>query len=193
MNYIWPGMILLSVITGICTSRMAELSQGIMDGAQSSLELFITIAAMMCLWSGLAEIAERSGLTQKAAKLLRPLLKVLFPKLNTESKALQAISLNMTANILGLGNAATPLGLKAMQELKSESTLGEEATEEMITFVVINTASIQLVPTTVAMLRNSHGSAEPLGIMLPVWIATLLSFTVGMIAVKLMRRRKRQG
>lgn len=193
MNILWFCMIVLSVITGIFTSRMEQLSQGVMEGASSALQLFLTIAAMMCLWGGLSEIAERSGLTGWVEKLLRPLLRVLFPRLNRDSQAARAISMNMTANLLGLGNAATPLGIQAMQELKAQSTLGEEATEEMVTFVVVNTASLQILPTTVAMLRHSHGSSDPMGILLPVWIASVVSFTGGIVAVKLLQKRKRRG
>lgn len=191
MNYIWGGMIVFSTITALINGRAEELSGAVMEGAESAITLFLTIIAMMCLWGGLSKIAEKSGLTDKAAKMLQPILRLLFPNLPPSSAAIKAISMNMTANLLGLGNAATPLGIEAMKELKKRSGSGYTASNEMIMFVVINSAALELIPATVAMLRYEYGSAEPMGIIAQVWIASIVAFAVGAICVKLLNRGSR--
>ena len=143
---------------------------------------------MMCFWSGLLEIAKRAGLTEKLAKLIRPLTQLLFPRLRGDSPAVTAMVMNMTANFLGLSNAATPLGLAAMQELEKINPKPGTASDEMCMFVVINTASISLIPTTVIALRSAAGSQDPFGIIVPVWLCSVTAVTVGVIAAKLMQR-----
>ncbi len=197
MNYIWAGMILLAYIFALFTGRIEAVTQGALDGAKNAVEMVLSLLGMMCFWTGLLEIAKRSGLTEKLSALLRPLTRILFPQLDRKSPALSAIVMNMIANILGLSNAATPLGLKAMTELDRLNGGSKTASDAMCMFVVINTASINLIPTTIITLRSAAGSADPFGIIVPVWICSILSITVGVLMVKLFQKgaggRKRRS
>ena len=189
LNYIWSGMILISFATAIFTGRINEVANAAMSGAGKAVEICIGLLGTMCLWSGIAGIAEKSGLTKVFAKILRPVTKVLFPKLKTDSSAIDAIVMNMVANLLGMGNAATPLGIRAMKELDKINRLRGDASDEMCMFVVINTASLQLIPATVIALRQTFGSENPSEIVMATWICSICSITVGVIAAKLFQRR----
>lgn len=192
LNYIWSGMIIISFITAVFTNRINDVTNAALEGAGSAVETCIGLLGAMCLWTGLSKVAEDSGLTRIFAKLLRPVTKILFPKLKCGSAALEAIVLNMVANLLGMGNAATPLGIKAMKELSALNTDKGTASDEMCMFVVINTASIQLIPATVIALRQGAGSLNPAEIIAPVWICSICAVTVGVTAAKLFQRRQRQ-
>ena len=192
MGYIWGGMILVAFLFGVITGETEAVAQGALTGAKNAVEMALGLLGMLCFWSGLLEIAKRSGLTEKLARIIRPITKVLFPKMKADSPALAAMVMNMTANFLGLSNAATPLGLAAMKELDKMNPEKERASDEMCMFVVINTASISLIPTTVITLRASAGSYDPFGIMAPVWICSLVALLVGVTAAKLMARRGRR-
>lgn len=187
LNYIWSGMMIIAVLFGLFTGRTGEVSSALIDGAADAVGLTISLMGIMCLWTGIMNIAENTGVTQFVARLLSPLMKILFPKLK-DKRAKDAIVMNMTANMLGLSNAATPLGLKAMKELKRLSD-GKTATDEMCMFIVINTASLQLIPTTVIALRQ--GSAAPTDILVPVWICSICVITVGVLAAKIFSKRQK--
>jgi len=144
---------------------------------------------VMCFWSGIMNIAEKSGVTEIIAKILKPVTKILFPKLKDE-KAINAIIMNMTANMLGLSNAATPLGLKAMKELNKYSD-GKTATDEMCMFIVINTASLQIIPATIIAMRQAAGSATPTDIIIPVWLCSICVITVGVVTAKIFSKRQK--
>ena len=189
LNYIWSGMILLSLMFGFFNGRLEAVTAAAMDGAGSAVEMCIGLLGVMCLWTGLAKVAENSGLTRVFAKLLRPITKILFPKLKKDSAAINAIVLNMVANLLGMGNAATPLGLSAMKELDKENHRKGRASNEMCMFVVINTASIQLIPSTVIALRQMYGSQNPTEIIFPVWMCSICAVIVGVAAAKLLEKR----
>ncbi|MBE7022241.1 MAG: spore maturation protein A [Ruminococcaceae bacterium] len=191
MNYIWGGMILFSVLAAVITGHTEAVSQGALDGARASIDMALSLLGMMCFWSGLLEIAKRAGLTEKLAHLLRPVTRLLFPRLRSDSPAVSAMVMNMTANLLGLSNAATPLGLAAMTELDKINPEKGTASDEMCLFVVINTASLSLLPTTVITLRSAAGSQDPFGILLPVWICSVFALIVGVCAAKLLARRRR--
>ena len=191
MSYIWGGMIVLSVLAAFFTGRIDAVAQGALDGAGAAIEMALSLLGMMCLWSGLLEIAKRAGLTEKLARLLKPVTRLLFPRLSPESPAVRAMVMNITANLLGLSNAATPLGLAAMAELDKINPQKGVASNEMCLFVVINTASISLLPTTVITLRAAAGSADPFGIVLPVWICSVIALVFGVIAAKIMAKGKR--
>ena len=165
LNIIWLCMVILSVICSIVTGRTGELSNSVGNGADKAIQLIISMAGVMCLWSGIMKIAERSGLTGLIAKLLSPVLGRLMPEYKNNSAAMNAVSANVTANILGLGNAATPLGIIAMKEMQKSNTLRSEPNDSMIMFVLINTASIQIIPATTAALRQAAGSAQPYSIL----------------------------
>lgn len=189
LNYIWSGMIIFSLITAFFTGRISEVSSALMTGAGDAVTMTISLMGIMCLWTGIMNIAENTGVTQFVAKLLSPLMKILFPRLK-DKRAKDAIVMNMTANMLGLSNAATPLGLKAMQELKRLSD-GRTATDEMCMFIVINTASLQIIPSTVIALRQSAGSITPTDIIIPVWLCSICVITVGVLAVKIFSKRQK--
>ncbi|MBE7010777.1 MAG: spore maturation protein A [Ruminococcaceae bacterium] len=191
MSYIWGGMIVFSVLAAFFSGRTELVAQSILDGANSAVQMAISLAGMMCLWSGILEIAKRSGLTEKLAKLLSPLMRLLFPRLSPDSPAVRAMVMNITANMLGLSNAATPLGLAAMKELDRINPQKGVATDEMCMFVVINTASISLLPTTVITLRHAAGSTDPFGILIPVFLCSLCALVSGVITAHMMSMRRR--
>ena len=190
LNYLWSGMILVSLVVAIFMGRIENVTGAAMEGAAMAVETCLGLLGSMCLWTGLAKIAENSGLTKVFAKLLSPLTRVIFPKLKKDSTAMNAIIINMVANLLGMGNAATPLGIAAMKELDKENKHRGIASNEMCMFVVVNTASIQLIPSTVISLRQMFGSKNPSEIVVPVWICSLCAVTAGVLAAKLMERRR---
>ncbi len=192
LNYIWGGMILISFVVSIFTGQIDETAKAAMDGAGKAIETCIGLLGVMCLWTGIAKIAENSGLTRVFAKLLRPVTKIIFPKLKPGSAALDAIVMNMVANLLGMGNAATPLGIKAMKELDKINRFRSEASDEMCMFVVINTASLQLIPATVIALRQTFGSANPSEIVVLTWICSVCAIAVGVTAAKIFQRGSRK-
>ena len=188
LNYIFGGIIIISVICGIAAGNGTQLANGIIDGAKDSVNLLMTMAGMMLLWSGIMEIAARGGFTKVIGKALSPVLKRLFKNVKKDSRALNFISMNVSANLLGLGNAATPFGLSAMKELHKLNREDEKASDDMVTFVVMNTASIQLMPTMVGTLRQNYGSAAPFDILPCVWISSACALAVGLILSKILRR-----
>ena len=196
MKWIFAIMILLSVVFGAFSNRMDAVSNAALEECGRAVELTLSLVGAMCMWGGVMEIAERSRLTEKLAALLSPLIRRLFRGLDATGAAARAICLNITANLLGLGNAATPLGLSAMRELRLQDPGSPQASDNMILFVVLNTASIQLVPTTTAMLRLNAGSAAPMEIMPAVWVTSALSLTVSLLVAKALmgiRRRPAQA
>ena len=189
LNFIWSGMILISFVVSIFTGKIEAVTNGAMEGAALAVETCIGILGSMCLWTGLAKIAEKSGLVEVFAKILRPVTRLVFPKLNFDSPAHRCIVLNMVANLLGMGNAATPLGINAMKELDKLNKGRSAASNEMCMFVVINTASIQLIPSTVIALRQMYGSANPTEIVAPVWICSIGAVIVGVVMAKIFEKR----
>jgi spore maturation protein A len=145
----------------------------------------------MCLWNGIMKIADAGGLTKALAKILSPITKKLFPDVKPGSEGMKAICMNIAANFLGLGNAATPFGLKAMKEMSDNSLEKKTATDSMATFIVINTASIQLIPTTIAVIRLKYGSAAPFDILPCVWISSIITLLCGILFAKLMEGPKK--
>ncbi len=192
MGFIWGGMILAAFLFGLITGNVETVAQSALKGAENAVTMSMGLLGMMCFWSGLLEIAKRAGLTEKLAACIRPLTKILFPRLKSGAPAITAIVMNMTANFLGLSNAATPLGLAAMAELDKINPQKDRASDEMCMFVVINTASITLIPSTVIALRASTGSNDPFSIIVPVWICSILSLFVGVTVAKLLSKRERR-
>ncbi len=191
LNYIWGGMILVSLAVSVFTGRVEETAAAAVSGAGNAVELCLTLLGILCLWTGLAKIGEKAGLIPLLSRLLSPLLTLLFPKLPKDAPARGSIVMNMVANLLGMGNAATPLGIKAMQDLHAHNKKRRFATNEMCTFAVLNTASLQLLPTTLISLRQAYGSSSPGAIILPIWLVSIAALTVGLLAVKLLERRNR--
>lgn len=181
LNYVWSFIVILSVICSIFLGNSEGLSSAFMDSAASAIELIITLAGIICLWSGIMRIASKSGLTELFAKIFTPVLRPVFPRLDKQSEAFKYITMNITANLLGLGNTATPLGLKAMTELNKLNNNSPTASDEMVIFVVMNTASMQLLPTMLATLRQSYGSVSPFEIIAPVWISSGCALATALI------------
>ena len=188
MSYIWSGLVILSFLWGFFHGNLSAVAAAALDGAQSALELSLSMAGILCLWSGVMEILNVCGLSRRIAALFRPLLRRLFPNASRDEETLAAVSANVSANLLGLGNAATPLGIQAARRMARNC--GGTASDELCLLVVLNTASIQLLPTTVASVRAAFGSAAPFDILPAVWISSLASVTVGLLTARLLSRRK---
>ena len=188
MSWLFTGMLVLSLLFGILNGRMEQVSISAVNECSNAVTLAIQLAGVMCLWSGLMRIAEVSDLTGKLSRLFRPVMKLLFWHLPADSKAAKAIIMNLTANLLGLGNAATPLGIAAMKELEKISPRKGIASNEMALLVDLNTASLQLIPTTTAALRLAAGSAAPMEILPAVWLASSMSILSGILAAKFFSR-----
>lgn len=189
LNIIWPAFIIISFIYALISGNIEQTSNGIFDSAASAVELTLTFFGTICLWNGVMAIAKKTTLMQKLTKILQPIVKFLFPELKQNKQIKEEISMNMVANLLGLGNAATPLGLKAMETMQKENPQKDRLTNSMAMFIVINTASLQIIPTNVIAIRSSLGSTEPSGIILPVWIATIVAAIVGVTATKILMKR----
>ena len=189
LNKIWPVFIIISFIYSIFYGNLEQLNSSIFDSTNDAIELSINLLGTMSLWSGIMQIAKNTSLIGKLTKFLKPIIKILFPELKNDKNIQEEISMNMIANILGLGNAATPLGLEAMKSMKRKSKEKDKLTNEMMMFIVINTASIQIIPTTVIAIRNSLGSKNPADIVFPVWIATIFAAISGIIVTKILIKR----
>lgn len=187
MTWIWTGMIVVSIVFGLLTGRINAVSSAALEGAGAAVSLCIGICGITCLWTGIMEVMRRSGISTALKNLFLPLLSHLFPSSKRNRVIMESISANISANLLGLGNAATPLGIKAAVEMAAASR-GGTATDDMCTLVVMNTASIQLIPATVAAVRAAAGSPAPFDILPAVWISSLSSVTVGIIMAKLLKR-----
>ena len=181
MSWLWAGMVALSVLCGTVNGRMAEVSAAALEGAGAAVELCLGMLGSVCLWMGVMELMERCGLAGGLARLLRPVLRRLLPKASADTETLAAVSANVSANLLGLGNAATPLGIRAARRMARS---GGVADDVLCRLVVLNTASIQLLPTTVAGIRAACGSAAPLDILPAVWLSSTLSVTAGLLAAR---------
>ena len=177
--------VIISIISGIMNGKTAEVSAAALEESSHAVELSIKLLGSLCFWSGIMETARQSGIIEKLREILKPLLLLVFPRLKNEEKALGAVSMNVAANLLGLGNAATPFGISAMKELHRISGFSSAATAEMVCFVVMNTASLQLLPTTVAAIRLEHGVKNPLDILPAVWAVSLCSLLLGIFAAKI--------
>lgn len=187
MNYIWTAIIILSFICALITGHMPELSRGILEGAKNAVQIAINLLGTMCFWNGITGILSASGLDRITDSLLSPLIKLIFPHYyNTSARS--ALSANITANLLGLGNAATPLGIEAMRRMKEENK-STCADSEMVRFVVLNSAALTLIPATVASLRAQAGSEDPFSVLIPVWLTGTISITAGLLTEKILSTR----
>ena len=190
MTILWTGMVVLSILCGLATGQSAQVAAAAVEGTQAAVELCLSIAGMLCLWTGLMEVMDRCGLSRRLGRLFRPVLRRLLPQASRDPETLAAVTANVSANLLGLGNAATPMGIRAACRM-ARGTEGV-ASDELCRLVVLNTASIQLLPTTVASIRAVCGSAAPLDILPAVWVSSLLSVTAGLAAAKLLERLGRR-
>ena len=187
LNYLWALMILVGILYGVLTGNMAEITKAAIDSSGEAVSLCITMAGIMAFWMGLMEIATQAGIVEKMTGAMRPVLRFLFPQLDSESKAAHYIATNMVTNLLGLGWACTPAGLKAMEELKKiEESKGNShvASKEMCTFLIINISSLQLIPVNMIAYRSQYGSVSPTAIVGPAILATLVSTLAGVFFCK---------
>ena len=189
LNVIWPIFIVISFIYGIFSGNVQNINNSIFESAADAVNLTITFFGTICLWNGIIQIAMKTTLIHKLTKLLSPLIKFLFPDIKKENSVYKEISMNMIANFLGLGNAATPLGLKAMKSMQKDNTKKNTLTDSMAMFIIINTASMQLIPTTVIAIRSSLNSSNPTKILIPVWIATISAAIAGVVSAKILMKR----
>jgi spore maturation protein SpmA len=188
LNYIWLALVILAVAIGGWNDRLKDVTDGAFDGAKTAVTIALGLIGVMALWLGLMRLAERAGLVQKIARALRPVMQRLFPDVPSKHPALGAMVMNMAANMLGLGNAATPLGLRAMRDLESLNPHPGVATNAMCTFLAINTASVQLVPATAIAILAASGSTRPTAIVGTALLATLCAATTAIVAVKVLEK-----
>ncbi len=192
VSKIWAFLILIGIFYSLITGNIENINTSILSNGEKSIELILSILPIMVLWTGIMKIAEDSGLLLKVSNFFRPVLSKLFPRVPKDNPALGYIASNVAANMMGLGSAATPFGLKAMRELQKINKKKDEATSSMITFLVLNTGGVTLIPTTVIALRMASGSTNPTSIVVPAIIATLLSNFCGLLLDYFIRRRARE-
>ena len=188
ITWIWTGMVTLSLLFGIATGNLDAVANGALEGARSAIELSLSMAGILCLWSGVMEVMNACGLSAGLARLFRPILRRLLPDACRDEEALAAVSANVSANLLGLGNAATPLGIRAARRMARGC--GGVASNELCLLVVLNTASIQLLPATIASVRAAAGCQTPFDILPAVWMASAMSVTAGLLAAWLLSHRR---
>ena len=190
MNYIWGSIIILSTVCAVFTGNISSLSNAVLSGANDAVSLVISILGMMAFWTGIMKIAEKSKITEYLSNLLSPIIKFIFSDCQAKSPAAKAICMNITANLLGLGNAATPFGIEAMKKLQKSNNFKSTATNSMAMLIVINTASLQLIPTLLCTLRQKHGCTNPMEIIPHLWIISAVSLAVGIISAKILEKVK---
>ncbi len=191
MNIIWIILLSVSIVAAACTGRLEALTRAMFDGAKAAVEISLFLLGIVSLWLGITKIIEDSGLIHRIAHMFKPLVTRLFKTVPPDHPAITSITLNMLANFFGLGNAATPLGIKAMQDLQSLNSDKDTITFEMMLFIVLNTASIQLIPFTVVGILSDSGSTSPSGIVLPTICSTVISACVALGVLWLFRRLKK--
>jgi len=188
LNFIWPIFIIVSFIYAILIGRVSEVNNSVFDSTKSAVDLSISLLGTTCLWTGIMQIASNTKIVKHLSKLLNPIMKKIFPDIKKEEKVHKEITMNIIANIMGLGNAATPLGLKAMKSMQEKNKDKNKLSNSMCMFIVLNTASIQLIPATVIAIRSSLGSNNPTAMIVPVWIATICAAIAAVFSAKLLMK-----
>ncbi len=189
IGYLWAALILISILTAALRGEMAVITPGIFSAAERGVRVAFGLIGTMTFWLGMMKLIESSGIMDLLNRLLRPLARLLFPRLPAGHPAMGAILMNLSANVLGLGNAATPFGIKAMEEMQKINASGDSASDEMCTFLAVNTSSITIIPATVMALRAAAGAANPADILGTTIAATLCSTAVALLADRLLRKR----
>ena len=189
LNKIWPFFIIISFIYSIYSGNIFDINNAIFDSAEQTVDLCLTMFGTLCLWNGIMKIAVKTSLIDKLTQILKPIISFIFPEIKNDEKVTKEISMNMTANILGLGNAATPLGLKAMDSMQKINKDKTKLSNSMAMFILVNTASLQIIPTTVIAIRSSLNSENPTKIIFAVWIATIAAFATAIIVGKFLARK----
>ena len=188
LNILWPIFIIISIIYAIFSGNLQNINNCIFESTESAVNLTLTLIGTTCLWSGIMEIASKTRTIDYLSKTINPIVKKLFKNITINGKSYNNIIMNIIANILGLGNAATPLGLKAMNELQKENKDKEKLSDNMMMLIVLNTSSLQIIPTTVIAIRSSLGSNNPSEIIFPVWISTICSAIIAIITCKIITK-----
>ena len=189
LNKIWPFFIIISFIYAIYSGKIFNINNAIFSSADQTVELCLTLFGTICLWNGIMQIAVKTSLIEKLTKFLKPIISFIFPEIKNDKKISKEISMNMVANILGLGNAATPLGLKAMESMQRKNEDKSKLSNSMAMFILVNTASLQIIPTTVISIRSSLISQEPTKIIFAVWVATIAAFATAIIVGKILIKK----
>lgn len=189
LNIIWPLFLIISFVYAIFNGRPEQVNTSVFEGTKSAVELCITLLGTMCLWNGIMKIACKTSIVKKLTKVLTPIMKKLFPDIKRQDKVHEEISMNIIANIMGLGNAATPLGLKAMKSMQKVNNDKKRLSNSMAIFIVLNTASIQLIPTTVIAIRSSLKSNNPTAMIVPIWIATIFAAISAIGSAKILMKK----
>ena len=195
LNYIWGGMIIIGIAYAVCTGNMEEVTNGVISSSKEAVNLSITMLGVVSLWMGLMEIAEKSGIMDGMVKGVEPFVKWFFPEASKDDSARKYIAVNIVANIVGLGQAATPAGLKAMEAMavSRRDTKKDEATDDMCAFLILNISSLQLIPVNMIAYRSQYGSVNPAGIIVPGLIATTVGTIVAIIYCKLRYNKNKKG
>lgn len=191
INKIWCFFIIISIIFSFLNGNLENLNEGVFSSINDTIQMVIQLFGSMCFWCGIIKIISETSLQEKLKKIIRPLNKKIFKNLDEKSPAYQSISVNMVTNMLGIGNAATPAGLKAVVELEKINPNKNELSDEMILFIAINTASLQIIPTNVIAIRNSLGSNNPSGIIMGVWFSSIMTFISIIIVTKIYLKLRR--
>ncbi len=189
LNKIWPLFIIISFIYSIYSGNISNVNNAIFSSAEETVNLCITLLGTLCLWNGIMNIAIKTSLIQKLTKFLKPFISILFPDLKNDKDISEQVSMNVIANMLGLGNASTPIGLKAITSMQEKNKDKTTLNNSMAMFILINTASLQIIPTTVISIRSSLGSSNPSKIILAVWVATVCAFLTAVILGKLLSKK----
>ena len=189
LNKIWPFFIIISFAFAIYSGNISNINSAIFSSAEQTVELCLTLLGTLCLWNGIMSIALKTSLIKKLTKFLKPLISFLFPDLKNDKKISEQVSMNIVANILGLGNASTPIGLNAISSMQEKNDDKTTLNNSMAMFILINTASLQIIPTTVIAIRSSLGSNNPSKIILAVWIATIAAFLTAITAGKILSKK----
>lgn len=191
LNYLWPIFIIISFVFAIISGNIENLNSSIFESIDSVISLSMTLVGTMCLWCGIMEVVKNTSIMTKLTKLLKPVILWLFPDAKYNKEALDNISINVVSNILGLGNAATPAGIKALESLKESSNDKLSLSDSMMMLIVLNTTSIELIPTTVIAIRQSLNSQNPASIIIPIWISTIIGTIVGILSTKFLIKRSK--
>lgn len=196
LNSFWPICIIISIGFAMVTGNIDKINDSVFESADTAVNLTIALLGTMTLWSGLMEIAVKTSIITKIEKILKPFMKLLFPKMRNTDKEYKEICMNLIANLLGLGNAATPLGLKAIESMQEKNDNKIRLTDNMAMLIVLNTASLQIIPTTVIAIRSSLGSNDPTKIIVPVWVATICAAITAIVMtkvfIKLEKKRRKK-
>lgn len=193
LNFLWPIFIIISIIYAIIVGNLNELNIAINTSAENAVSLTLTLIGTTCLWSGIMEIASNTNIIMFFQKILEPIVLFLFPNVKKNEKAFNNIIMNIIANILGLGNAATPLGIQAMEELQKDNLDKSALSDNMMMLIVLNTSSLQLIPTTIIAIRTSLKSVNPTKIIFPIWFSTICAGIVGVLVTKLLIKIDKKG